>query len=69
MKGKEATEAYQVGRMPMKIGDKEYQPGDIIPSIGDVSGYVLRQLVDSARIRKILVVTPAKFKQLMKEAG
>ena len=63
---KEYLEAYQCGKGVLKVGDTEYNPGDIIPTMGEITSFALQTLIDGGSILKVLVVTPGRFKQLIR---
>ena len=69
MQKKEYLEAYQCGKGVLKVGDKEYHPGEIIPTMGDITSFALQTLIDGGSIFKVLVVTPGRFKQLTRNAS
>ena len=66
LKEDQKIEAYMVGKLPIKVGATLYEPGDLVPSLGDVAETVKNQLLDSHRLYKVAVVTHATFKRLAK---
>ena len=69
MNKKEYIEAFQCGKSMLKVGEKEYHPGDIIPTLGEVTPFVLQQMLDGGRLFRVLVVTPSRLKQLLRNAA